>query len=95
MRIKLLPSLKEDKHYLVFQGNKDNVEKALLEFLGILGMSKANPVIIEFKKNVGILSFNRKYADDIKSALVFYNIHTLGISGTIKKAKEKFIQGKV
>jgi RNase P/RNase MRP subunit POP5 len=95
MRIKLLPSLKEDKHYLVFQGNKDNVEKALLEFLGILGMSKANPVIIEFKKNVGILSFNRKYADDIKSALVFYNIHTLGISGTIKKAKEKFIKGKV
>jgi RNase P/RNase MRP subunit POP5 len=58
-------------------------------------MSKANPVVIEHKNGKGILSFNRKYADEIKSALVFYNIHTLGISGTIKKAKEKFLKGKV
>ena len=92
VRLKLLPSLKEKKHYLVFSGEKEKVEKSLLEFLGILGFAKANPVIVEIKKNYGILSFNSKYADEIRTAFAFSNIRTLGISGTIKKAKEKFLK---
>jgi RNase P/RNase MRP subunit POP5 len=91
IKLKLPPSLKEKKHYLAFEGEKDKVEKALSEFLGILGMAKANPRIIEAKKGHGILSFNRKYADDIRTALVFSGIHTLGISGTINKLKQKFL----
>ena len=90
IRIKLLPALKEKKHYLVFKGDKDKVEKSLMDFLGILGVAKANPAIILSKKDEGILSFNRDYSDEIKTALAFSGIHTLGISGTIKKAKAKF-----
>lgn len=90
-KLKLMPTLKEKKHYLVFQGDKDKADKALLEFLGILGYAKASPMLIESKKDKGIISFNSKYADEVKSALVFYGLHTLGISGTIKRAKQKFL----
>ena len=92
IKIKLLPSLKEKKHYLVFKGEKEKAEKALFEFLGILGMAKANPQVIIMKEGRGIIMFNREYADDIKSALAFSGIHTLGISGTINKAKQKFLK---
>ncbi|MEM2956001.1 MAG: hypothetical protein QW041_00245 [Candidatus Pacearchaeota archaeon] len=92
IKLKLLPSLKEEKHYLVFRGDKEKVVTALKEFLGILGIAKASPMIIETKKDIGILSFNRKYTNEIKTALIFYNIKTIGISGTLKKAKEKFIK---
>ena len=91
LKLKLLPSLKEKKHYLAFEGEKEKVEKALLEFLGILGVAKANPSVIWTKNRKGILSFNRKYADDIKTALIFSGIHTLGISGTINKLRQKFL----
>lgn len=94
-KTKLMPSMKENKHYLVFEGDKDKVEKALLEFLGILGYAKASPILIESKKGKGILSFNRNHADEIKAAFIFYNIRTLGISGTIKKAREKFLKGNI
>ncbi len=91
VKMKLMPTLKEDRHYLVFEGDKDKVEQALLEFLGILGYAKAGPILVEYSKGKGIISFNRKHADEVKSALLFYNIHTLGISGTIKRAKAKFL----
>jgi len=90
IKLKLLPSLKEKKHYLVFKGDRKIVETALFDFLGILGMAKANPQVIIMRENIGILSFNRQYADEIKTALVLSGVHTLGVSGTINKAKQKF-----
>ena len=92
IKLKLPPSLKEKKHYLAFEGEKEKAEKALSEFLGILGVAKANPQIIEAKKGKGILSFNRQYADEIRAAFAFANIHTLGISGTINKLRQKFLR---
>ena len=91
IKLKLLPSLKEKKHYILFSGEKQKAEKALFEFLGILGMAKANPQVIWTAKGKGIIMFNRQFADDIKTALVFSGIHTLGVSGTINKLKSKFL----
>ena len=38
----LIPSHKENKRYLLIRGKnlKSNIEKAILEFIGVLGMSK-------------------------------------------------------
>ena len=62
----------------------------MFKFLGVLGMAKANPKVIETKGSLGILSFNRQHTDEIKAAFALSGIHTLGISGTIKRAKQKF-----
>jgi len=90
IKIKLLPSLKEKKHYLVFKGDRKAAENAMFEYLGILGMAKSAAQIIGMKKDRGIIMFNREFTDEIRAALAFSGIHTLGISGTINKAKQKF-----
>lgn len=87
--MKLLPSLKQKKRYIVFEiiGEKFNVEEvktaveeALLLFLGQLGMAKTAPMFLKekFKENKFIVKINHKFVDECKSALIL-----------IKKIKNK------
>lgn len=102
-KLKMLPTLKEKKHYLVFIAEntdekevKESISNAILNYIGLLGFSKASPMFIEFKlnkeKNKGycIFSVNTKYVDVVKnSVLIFpkFSISCIGVSGTIKKAR--------
>ena len=45
------------------------------------------------KKRKGILKVNNKYVEKVRFALSLNNIHTIGVSGTLKKAEKKFIGG--
>lgn len=92
-KLKLLSSLRENKRYLALVVKKTkNVKKcigdSILKFLGLLGYAKSNPMIIETGKkgrlNYAILSVNRSYTNDIKSALILKSIKCIGVSGTIK-----------
>ncbi|MBW3020831.1 hypothetical protein KY334_06030 [Candidatus Woesearchaeota archaeon] len=96
--------MREKKRYIVFEvtGNKDqkvisdSINTSLNKFLGILGMSKVNPVIMEdkFKDNKGIIRFNHKFKDEVIVALGLvkdFKIKILGVSGILKKAEEKFM----
>lgn len=99
-----MPSMREKKRYIVFEiENKaskklvfDIVNKALNEFLGILGMSKVNPVIMEDKFNgkKGIIRINHKYKDEVIVALGLIKelkIKVIGVSGILKKAEQNFM----
>jgi len=48
----LKPSMKENKRYILLNGNfsKEDAEKAILRYIGILGYSKASPVFVS--KNI-------------------------------------------
>jgi RNase P/RNase MRP subunit POP5 len=103
MKIKLLPSLHEKRRYLVFfikeSGNiKSIIDEALLNWLGILGYAKAGPQLIETKRSEKgsyfILNIEHLYIDSVKAALSF-KARCLGVSGTLKKAREKFLKGKI
>ena len=69
----LKPSHREHKRYLLISGkdaNKENVEDAILKYMGILGYSQACPQIV---KNVGdkvVLAINRGELDKIRAALL-------------------------
>lgn len=87
--MKLLPSLKQKKRYIVFEiiGEKFSieevktaVEEALLLFLGQLGLAKTAPMFLKekFKDNKFIVKINHKFVDECKSALIL-----------IKKIKNK------
>lgn len=87
--MKLLPSLKQKKRYIVFEiiGDKFNVEEvktaveeALLLFLGQLGIAKTAPMFLKekFKDNKFLVKINHKFVDECKSALIL-----------IKKIKNK------
>ena len=80
--MKLLPSLKQKKRYLVFEvvskesfsisEIEKSVYEALHSFLGQLGVAKSSPLLIKekYKNNKFILKINNKYVDEVKSALI-------------------------
>jgi len=84
---KLKPSMRENKRYLLLEGKFDekDVERAILDFLGILGYSKSAPIFIEKH----ILAVNREYVDKIRAALCLAKkqIIVKRVSGSLKKVK--------
>ncbi len=92
-KLKLKPSLREKSRYLLFEyaGKKPEevIDKAIFDFIGVLGYSKACPKILKLKKQgnytVGVLSVKRKEVDRIKAALLSSEIRIKKISGSLKK----------
>jgi RNase P/RNase MRP subunit POP5 len=102
----ILPSLKERNRYLVYEIKdnkytlgeiKNEMKRAMLQFLGEFEYAKANILILDdFKKNRGIIKVNNRYVDKLKVALMLikkFVVETRGVSGTLKKARFKFIGG--
>lgn len=86
--------------------NTDVLIKAIneqcLAFMGILHFGKAGILFLknQFHENKGIIRINHRYVDFLKASLVMIteinknkvNIHVKGVSGILKKAKEKFMK---
>lgn len=91
----LIPSHKENKRYLLVQGKelKKNIEKAIIEFSGILGMSKCGLSFIssDSNNNSAIICVNRESVDLVRASLVVSpeKMEVLKVSGTLKGLKEK------
>jgi ribonuclease P/MRP protein subunit POP5 len=73
----------------------------LLRFLGELGASKTSLWVMDWneEKKQGILKVNHLSVDEVRAALVLMNdlggkpvvFRTLGVSGSVKKTKEKYL----
>jgi RNase P/RNase MRP subunit POP5 len=91
----LIPSHKENKRYLIVIGDnlKENIEKAIIEFSGKLGMSKCGLSFIssDSKNNSAIICINREAVDLVRASFaVFYEkIEVLKVSGTLKGLNRK------
>jgi ribonuclease P/MRP protein subunit POP5 len=103
--MKLSSSLKQKKRYVVFEIKSDKkfssndvqtqVEMALKDFLGQLGLSKASPIFLKekYKDNKFILKVNHKYVDEVISACVLITsikntpviLKSITTSGILKK----------
>ncbi|HLC90207.1 MAG TPA: Rpp14/Pop5 family protein [Candidatus Nanoarchaeia archaeon] len=111
--MKLLPSLKQKKRYVLFEikpmsAEKDKmfsftdvqqeVDHALLLFLGKLGLAKAVPLLVkeQYGENKLTIKVNHQYVDEVKSALLFIKsiknspviVRSITTSGTLKKLKK-------
>lgn len=88
----LKPSMKENKRYLLVKGKSlnENIEKAILEFSGVLGMSKTGLGWIKTNNDSAIISVNREAVDLVRASLcVFKEKMTVEkISGTLKGLKK-------
>ncbi len=91
-------ALKSDKK-LKFEDIKMAIEKAYLNFLGELGSAGSGIRVMDhFYQNKGIVKVNSRYVDKSRVALMMMDkikdskveVKTVGVSGTIKKAKAKF-----
>ena len=78
------------------------IREASLNFYGCWGTSKANPWLVYFNYPYAIIRCQRDNVDFVRSSLILIrefkdkpiNIICLGVSGTIRKAKIKFLNIK-
>ena len=91
MILKLDPSSRLRRRYLLINGNKSEIENAMQEYLGILGMTKADPIFVEQGGKEIILAVNRDMLVHVKAAFSIskYSIDVLKVSGTLKGLKRK------
>ncbi len=106
--MKLIPTLREKKRYVLFEVegagilNQADVEdltsKALLSFLGELGVMRAAPLLVKekIKSNRFVLKVNHRFVDELKSAMILIKsiknkpvlVRSINTSGTLKKISE-------
>ena len=84
----LKPSMRENKRYLLVEGKelRKNVEKAILDFIGVLGYSKAGLDWIKTGESSAIISINRQAVDSVRASLAVFpkKIEVRKVSGTLK-----------
>ena len=80
----LKPSARERKRYLLLQGQnlKVNVEKSILDFIGVLGLSRAGLRWIK----PSVLSINRESLNHVRASFTVWpeKIKIVKVSGSIK-----------
>lgn len=88
----LIPSHRENKRYLLVEGKgnlKENIIRAVHEFLGIQGEAKASLNFIEVKNDKAVVSINREMQDQIRAAICVFpeKIEVVKVSGTLAGLK--------
>jgi len=78
------------------------INEQCLKFMGTLHFGKAGMLILknQLGNSVGVIRINHKYVDYLKASLMMIteiqkkkvNINVIGVSGILKKAKEKFMK---
>lgn len=85
--------MREKKRYFLVTGKnlKENIPKAVQDFIGVLGMSKTSLAFIKSGKDWVVISVNRDMADLIKASLCIWSekISVKRVSGTLKGLGEK------
>jgi len=87
----LKTSIREKKRYLSIKGKnpKENIEKAILGYIGVLGMSKTGLNFIKKGKDSAVISVNRGALTNVRASLAVFkgNLTVEKISGTLKGLK--------
>ena len=73
------------RYLLIESKNKEEVEKAILDYIGILGYARAAPFFVSGGKKI-ILAVSRESLNDVRAAfeLCKENIKVVRVSGTLK-----------
>ena len=83
---KLKSSARISKRYLLIKGNKGSIEKAILDYIGILGYAKASPYFVKKTSKGIILSVNRSEINYVRGAFEISKdkIEVVKVSGSLK-----------
>ena len=84
--LKQKASARVNRRYLLINGTKENIEKAILDYIGILGWAKASPLFVKRVGKRQVLAISRKEVINVRAAMVAAsgNLEVLKVSGTIK-----------
>ncbi len=84
--LNLKATMRANRRYLLIQGIRSSIEKAILEFIGLLGWADAAPVFVSEKNGQVILCVNREGLTKVRAALALAKdeLEILRVSGTLK-----------
>ena len=83
-KAKLIPSARDNRRYFICNSeDKEKIERAILEYIGVLGYARANFVFLDVKDKI-IGSCKRESLEDIRASLAWKGIKIQKVSGTIK-----------
>lgn len=82
----LRPSIREKKRYLLVKGKIKDIEKAIFEGIGVLGISKTGLNWIKSDKKSAIISVNRESVDSVRACFAIWPEKLLveKISGSLR-----------
>lgn len=80
--------MRENKRYLLVKGKnlRANIEKAILEFIGVLGMSRAGLSFIRSSGDSAVICVNRESVNHVRASLAVFHekMEVKKVSGTLK-----------
>ncbi len=84
----LKPSMRENKRYLLVRGKgvHENIEKAIVDFMGVLGGSIVGLNWIETGKDYAIIAVNRESVNKVRASLTVWpeKMTVEKVSGSLK-----------
>ena len=84
-RLKLKPSVRDKRRYLLInEGDNEKIEKAILEYVGVLGFGKSAYMFVKKFRGKVVGSCLRESLNDVRASLGFVGIKIEKVSGTIK-----------
>jgi RNase P/RNase MRP subunit POP5 len=84
-KLKLKPSLRDNRRYLLISGsNEEEIKKAILEYIGILGMAKCAYMFVKSQGDKLVIGIKRKELEKVKASLILKGIKIERVSGTLK-----------
>jgi len=84
--LKQRPSSRLKRRYLLVAGSRETLEKAILDYLGILGWARAVPAFQQATENEWIVAVNREELTHVRAAFALSadKIEVKRVSGTLK-----------
>jgi RNase P/RNase MRP subunit POP5 len=82
-KLKLKPSARDNRRYLIVEAENFRIEKALLEYLGVLGFAKTGYMKVS-ENGKTIASVRREELEKVRAALGMAGLKINRVSGTLK-----------
>lgn len=83
-KLKLKPSMRDNRRYLIIDGENEKIEKAILDYIGILGFAKAAYVKVDSSGGKTVGAVRRESLNDVRAALALAGISVEKVSGTLR-----------
>jgi len=83
-KLKLKASQRDNRRYLLINGSNEEVERAILDYIGVLGMAKAAYMKVKENNKQVIGGVLRESLNDVRAALGLAGLKVERVSGTLK-----------
>ena len=82
----LKPTMREKKRYLFVRGHVVDIERAIYDGIGTIGMSKLGFSKVKTGKDFAVISVNRETVDSVRACFAIWakEIVISKVSGTLK-----------